>query len=188
MSNLLVQNIKHTNGTTAATINSSGVFTSAGHIIQVKYFQLTTNQTETISSANADQAISNFTVNITPTSTSSIIKLEAQVFLESSNSPHDTVFFFFRDSTKLANTETVGSRRAGIVVPSISFHNETSSTAEMAHLGYFDAPSSTSAIAYKLGVNTNATNDLFINRTKDDTDNGSHERGVSWISAMEIAQ
>ncbi len=167
---------------------TAGTVAIPGHIIQVKYFQLTTNQRETIASANADQAISNFTVNITPTSTSSIIKLEAQVFLESSNSPHDTVFFFFRDSTKLANTETAGSRRIGIVVPTVSYHNETSSTAEMAHLGYFDAPSSTSAIAYKLGVNTNATNDLLINRTKDDTDNGSHERGVSWISATEISQ
>jgi len=35
MSNLLVQNIKHTNGTTAATVSSSGVFASAGHVIQV---------------------------------------------------------------------------------------------------------------------------------------------------------
>ena len=35
MSNLLVQNIKHTNGTTAATVDSSGVFASTGHVIQV---------------------------------------------------------------------------------------------------------------------------------------------------------
>ena len=35
MSNLLVQNIKHTNGTTAATVSSGGVFASAGHVIQV---------------------------------------------------------------------------------------------------------------------------------------------------------
>ena len=35
MSTLLVQNIKHTNGTTAATVNSSGVFASAGHVLQI---------------------------------------------------------------------------------------------------------------------------------------------------------
>ena len=190
MSNLLVQNIKHTNGTTAATINSSGSVNIPGHVVQVQYFQLTTSQTETISSANTDQAISNFTVNITPTSASSIIKLEAQLFFESANAPHNSVYFFFRDSTKLGNTQSsAGSRRLGIVVPTIGYYdNEQNSTAEMAHLGYFDAPSSTSAIAYKLGINTNATNNLFINRTVDDTDNANHERGVSWMSATEIAQ
>ena len=55
-------------------------------------------------------------------------------------------------------------------------------------MGYFDTPSSTSSIAYKLGIITNATNNLFINRTVNDTDSNGHERGVSWISAMEIAQ
>ena len=59
---------------------------------------------------------------------------------------------------------------------------------EMALLGYFDAPSSTSAIAYKLGINTHATNNVFINRTVTDTDSSGYERGVSWISATEIAQ
>ena len=34
MSSILVQNIKHTNGTTAATIDTAGVFSSAGHVIQ----------------------------------------------------------------------------------------------------------------------------------------------------------
>ena len=159
------------------------------YVVQVKHFQLTTSQTETISSSNTDQAISNFTVNITPTRANSLIKLEAQIFLETANAPHNTVFFFFRDSTKLAHSGSAGSRRVGIVVPTIGYYdNETSSTAEMAHLGYFDSPNTTSQVAYKLGVNTNGTSDLFINRTKDDTDNASYERGVSWISAMEIAQ
>ena len=55
-------------------------------------------------------------------------------------------------------------------------------------MGYFDSPNTTSSIAYKLGVNTNGTNNLFINRTVNDTDTSGYERGVSWISAMEIAQ
>ena len=48
------------------TVASGDVLYAPGHVVQVKYFQLTTSQTETYSSANADQAISNFTVNRTP--------------------------------------------------------------------------------------------------------------------------
>ena len=159
------------------------------YVVQMKHFQLTTTQTETISSANADQAISNFTVNITPTRANSIIKLEAQVFIESADAPHNSVYFFFRDSTKLAHTESAGSRRVGIVVPTIGYYaDDSDSTAEMVHMGYFDSPNTTSSIAYKLGVNTIGTNNLFINRTVTDSNTNGYERGVSWISAMEIAQ
>tara|TARA_R100001460_G_scaffold38122_2_gene72570 strand:- start:721 stop:1257 length:537 start_codon:yes stop_codon:yes gene_type:complete len=159
------------------------------YIVQMKHFQLTTTQTETIASANADQAISNFTVNITPTRANSIIKLEAQLFFECANNPWDTMFFFFRDSTKLAHTGSAGSRRTGIASPVISYHlDNESSTPEMLHMGYFDSPNTTLPIAYKLGYNASANNNLHINRTVDDTDAANYERGVSWISAMEIAQ
>ena len=158
-----------------------------GAVLQVKYFQLTTTQTETISAANTDQAISNFTVNITPKSSSSIIKLEAQLMYESANDAYNSMFFFYRDSTKLAHTESAGSRRVGIASSLLSYgQDDNSSTPEMVHVGYFDAPSSTSAIAYKLGINTNATNSLFINRTVDDSNSTGYERGVSFISATEI--
>ncbi len=159
------------------------------YLVQMKHFQLTTTQTETIASANTDQAISNFTVNITPTRANSIIKLEAQLFFESANDTWNTVFFFFRDSTKLAHTESAGSRKIGIANATVGyFGDDDASTAEMLHMGYFDSPNTTSSIAYKLGVNTNGTNNLFINRTVNDTDTSGYERGVSWISAMEIAQ
>ena len=159
------------------------------YLVQMKHFQLTTTQTETIASANTDQAISNFTVNITPTRANSIIKLEAQLFYESANNPWDTLFFFFRDSTKLAHTESAGSRRVGIASPTVNYHaSDNASTVEMVHMGYFDSPNTTSSIAYKLGINTNATNNVFINRTAGNSNAIGHERGVSWISAMEIAQ
>ena len=159
------------------------------YLVQMKHFQLTTTQTETIASANTDQAISNFTVNITPTRANSIIKLEAQLYFESANNAWDTLFFFFRDSTKLAHTESAGSRRVGIASPTVNYHaSDNASTVEMLHMGYFDSPNTTSSIAYKLGVNALQTNNFFINRTVTDTDSNGYERGVSWISAMEIAQ
>jgi hypothetical protein len=159
-----------------------------GAVLQVKYFQLTTSQTETYGTADNDQAITNFVVNITPKSASSIIKLEANVMYESENATWSTIWFFFRNSTKLANTQgSVGSRKIGIASAAISYYaSEDASTVEMLHMGYFDAPNTTSEIAYKLGVNTTGTNNFFINRTISDTDNNGYERGVSFISATEI--
>ena len=186
MSTLKVDTIQKTNGSAPTLADLS--INHTGSVLQVQYFQLTTSQTESISSGHSDQAISNFTVNITPKSTSSIIKLEAQLMFETANAPWNTMFFFYRDSTKLAHSGSSGSRKIGIVVPTIGYYDdESQSTAEMAHLGYFDSPSSTSAIAYKLGINTSSTNNVFINRTVDDGDSAGYERGVSWMSATEIA-
>ena len=173
--------------------DSSGTGTPyiTGAVLQVKYFQLTTSQTETYSSTNTDQAITNFVVNITPKSASSIIKIEANMMFEWENSPWDTMWFFYRDTTKLGNTQaSPGSRRIGIA-PSLPSHGNTTmnndSTAEYATLTYFDDPQTTSSIDYKLGVNSLGTNSIFINRMiADNIDSSSYERGVSFISATEI--
>ena len=63
MSNLLVQNIKHTNGTTAATIDTAGVFSSAGHVIQIVTNRDTTAQN--IASANSFVDITSTELTIT---------------------------------------------------------------------------------------------------------------------------
>tara|TARA_R110002012_G_C11393938_1_gene584879 strand:+ start:117 stop:662 length:546 start_codon:yes stop_codon:yes gene_type:complete len=158
-----------------------------GSVVQVKYFQLTTSQTETYGTANASQAITNFTVNITPKSTSSIIKLEANVMYESANAAWSTMWFFYRDTTKLANTQSSpGNRLIGISSGLSSLDSNDASSPEFATLTYFDAPSTTSAIDYKLGVISRTNNPFYINRTIDDTDSDSHDRGVSFLSATEI--
>jgi hypothetical protein len=157
-------------------------------VIQVKYFQLTTSQTETYGTANASQAITNFTVNITPTASNSIFKLEANVMYESANAAWSTMWFFYRDTTKLANTQSSpGNRLIGISSGLSSLDSNDASSPEFATLTYFDAPSTTSAIDYKLGVISRTNNSFYINRTIDDTDSDSHDRGVSFLSVTEIA-
>tara|TARA_R100000329_G_scaffold151464_1_gene147741 strand:- start:2072 stop:2626 length:555 start_codon:yes stop_codon:yes gene_type:complete len=180
---LKVDNIQNTSGTGSPYITDA--------VLQVRYFQLTEPQNETYSSGDTDQVISNFNINITPVSTASIIKLEANIMFEWANSSWDHIWFFYRDSTKLGATNA-GSRRAGIS-PSTVSHGKidppnSDSTPEFATLTYFDAPSSTSQINYKLGVNASGTNNLFINRTVGDSNNVGYERGVSFISATEIGR
>ena len=62
MSNLLVQNIKHTNGTTAATIDTAGVFSSAGHVIQAVTNRDTTSTNITSSGTFVDVTSSQVTI------------------------------------------------------------------------------------------------------------------------------
>ena len=151
-----------------------------GSVIQIKYFQLTTAQ-QTLYSTN-------FTVNITPTASNSIFKLDAHLVYESANNPHSTMFFFFRDTTKLANTDSSpGNRIIGISPGLTSLDGDNSSTLEQATVTYFDAPSTTSAIDYKLGVMSITNNQFFINRTINDTNTDSFDRGVSFMSVTEIA-
>jgi len=186
MSTLYVDSIQPK--TTGGNVGITNLAPQTGHVLQVKYFQLTTSQTETYPTANTDQAISNFVVNITPNSTSSIMKIEANLMYESANAAWDTMWFFYRDTTKLGNTQSSpGSRQLGIS-PGLDNYNQgnNDSTPEFATLTYFDVPSTTSAINYKLAVRTNSASNFFINRTVTDSDITGSERGVSFISVTEI--
>ena len=172
---------------------TDGAVTSAklgtGSILQVQHFQLTTSQTVTGVQAMVDLAIPNFVVNITPRNSSSIMKLEAQLMYESANVAWSTMFFFFRDTTKLANTQaSPGSRMIGIAGGVSALDSDNNSTPEMTTLTYFDTPNTTSAINYKLGVVARTTNNFFINRTITDTDSDSYDRGTSYMSVTEIAR
>jgi len=159
-----------------------------GAVLQVQYTQYTSTTSVSIS-ANTYTALTDLTVNITPKSTSSIIRLDAHVFHEWSNvgGPYESVWFFYRDSTKLSHADA-GSRRTGITTSTVSYHHDVTSTPETAIYSYFDAPSTTSQITYKVGVSNHYAQTLVVNRTINDTDGTQWERGISFISAQEIKQ
>ena len=118
---------------------ASALTRSTGSILQVKYTQFTgTNQVT--SSANTDTVVTDLTVNITPTTTNSIIKIQASVNGEWSvqTAAIEGTWLFFRDSTAL-KAPAAGNRNRGILMS-----------------------------------------------TNGDSDTGSYERGISFISATEI--
>ena len=164
---------------------------AAGGIIQVQYTQY--SSTTSTSCADATNvSLDHLAVNITPTSTSSIIMLEAQLCGEwnAMTAAYNSTWFFYRDSTKLGQA-AAGSRNVGIFMGTpitISSGNQDS-TPEGVFYSYFDAPSTTSQITYKVGVNAsdNATSTWYTNRTVTDTDTKYYERGISLIRATEIA-
>jgi hypothetical protein len=173
----------------SGNLTTTKTLSAPGHVLQVQYTQYTSTTTVS-TSANTNHTVDVLSLNITPKSTSSIIRLDAHIFHEwgNINSAHDSMWFFYRDSTKLAHAQ-VGNRKAGITGTLNSFYSsEAGSTPEAAHYSYFDSPNTTSQITYKVGVINQYTTTLYINRTVTDNDAVDYERGLSFISATEIAQ
>ena len=168
----------------------SKIILPAGSVLQVKYTQFTGTNTVALS-ANTDTVLTDLTVNITPNATNSVIFLQTHVFGEHSvaaNNQWDHVFFFYRDTTKLA--ATAGSRRVGISMATATYADlnpDDGSTPEVARFDYFDSPSSASQITYKVGISVIGAANWHLNSTVDDLDNNQYERGTSYISATEIA-
>lgn len=176
---------KITNGGVAA----SGI--PSGGIIQVQRTQFTGTNDISLT-AVTNETLTDLTVNITPTSTSSIIKLDAQVFGEffsDLTNAWNHIFFFYRDTTKLGQA-AAGNRLVGVSMITQSYSdsgNNADTTPESGTFTFFDSPASTSQITYKVGVITRTNCTLYLNRTEDDTDQNYNERGISFISATEIA-
>tara|TARA_B100000683_G_scaffold276201_1_gene329396 strand:+ start:3826 stop:4401 length:576 start_codon:yes stop_codon:yes gene_type:complete len=186
---LKVDNIQNSSGTSSMTIASNGfVIPPAGGIIQMQYDQFTGTDTQSFASQTAT-VIDNLSVTITPTSTSSIIKLEGHVFFEygETGGEYNHMFYFYRDSTQLA-APNAGNRTAGITQSGAAFYSsDANTTPQAAYYAYFDAPSTTSAITYKLGATFGSASTFYMNRTVNDGNDYSKERGISFISATEIA-
>lgn len=171
----------------AADLAKFGSGVSSG-ILQVKYTQFTgTNTVAYASSTNTK--LTDLTVNITPTSTNSIIKIEAFVTGElSNNSTHyNMVWFFYRDNTALV-APNASNRPAGIQmgVARSYYAANAASTPESATYMYFDSPATTSQITYAVGINSYYAGNWHLNRTVTDLDDVDHERGISSICVTEI--
>ena len=178
-------------------------------IVQVQSTQITTSATTTSISANTDTVVSNGTasgtgsgildVNITPKITGSKIWLQCNWTGEWGAAGNITnhMFFFWRDTTKLGNTEHVssssspGSRQIGISPATLTYRGDedASSTPEHVFMQYFDTHgiSAGTQITYKLGVTAQTGTNLYTNRTVDDTNYDYMERGVSSLVAIELA-
>ena len=189
-------------GTDKITLDSSGAIASlpTGMIIQVQFTQYSDNAIMTNIADDTDHVLVDghasdgtgteiLNVDITPISTSSKIWLQCSWCGEFSTDadPYNTMFFFYRDSIKLGRADA-DSRQTGIMPPATNYHQNAGSTLESCFYQYFDTPSTTSQITYKVGFRSegNGTT-LYTNRTVTDSDADDFERGISSICAIEIA-
>ena len=200
-------------GTTLGTKNTStnkielenSFLKESGSIVQVQSTQLTTSVSTTSIPTNTDIVVKNgstpfsssdsgiLDVNITPKITGSKIWLQCNWIGEFSSSAntYNHMFFFWRNTTKLANTEpSPGNRQIGISPATLTYdQGDGTSTPEHLFMQYFDIHgiSAGTQITYKLGLVCETGNTLCTNRTVSDTDATSRERGVSSLVAIELA-
>ena len=172
---------------------SAGTLTpSSGQIIQVQYTQYTGVNTYTLT-ASVETEITDLSVSITPQFANSTIKLECAIFGEfgNYNNEYNHTVYFFRDSTKLAHPSNQGAagQNRGVGMLGMTYYTGTdnNSTGNYGQITYFDTPSSTSQITYKVGMTVqNASETFTLNRTVGDL-GAQFEAGVSYICATEIA-
>ena len=153
-----------------------------GGIVQIKH---TTKSDSFSSGTSSFHDITNFSVDITPTSTSSKIFVMACVqYSTSGNGGSRQAVRLVRDSTAIAVGDSAGSR----VQCSIS--SETSGAGgnmKSATINFLDSPSTTSAVTYKVQCAAVDGNNFQLNTTVEDTDASSYPRVASHITVMEVS-
>jgi hypothetical protein len=161
----------------------------SGTVLQIQYTMFTETNTYSFTS-QSPLVLTDLTVDITPRSAASVFKVEASIMCEFGVEGADWnhVFFFYRDTTKLANTTAGANQSSGIAVAGRTyFDQDVGSTPNGVSYMYFDAPNTTNTITYKVGFVASETSGLYLNRTAVDSNASGYERGVSTISVTEIA-
>ena len=177
---------------TARTINgvafdgSANITTGAGQVVS-------TTKTSATSGTSTNNAISGFSVSITPTSASSKVLLIATI--TGASGTRYTDWYFSKGGTRIsafkgdaASNRNRSSTSLGIVNEDgssgwenapIVVHNTT--------IMYLDSPSTTSATTYAVGVeNFYGSSTWYLNRSSSDDNQGYGHRTVSTITAIEV--
>ena len=161
-----------------------------GGIIQIQYNQLTTGTYQAIT-AGTYVKLTNFpSVTITPTSTSSKMKIDVMWNGEFDvvDNTWNSVFVLYRDNTLLKGNTDTGYSSTGMFPPKSSYtSSDADSTPESMNGTYFDEPNTTSAITYYLGIRASNGNNIFINRVVGGSTSDGYERMISNMCVTEIA-
>lgn len=184
--------IEH-NGSTIATINSTGLTMAAGKtivgsgvgkILQVVQTVYTANTTYSVT-AHSWFEITELATTITPSSTSS--KILAMVnFGKIDISGNGWSHKFVRNSTDIGVGDLVGSRKQATF--GANGYGVDANQVDALTFMYLDSPSTTSATTYKIYAAIENTT-LYLNRTGNYTDSADtiHSTGISNMILMEVA-
>ena len=192
MSNLLVQNIKHTNGTNSLTIDSSGNLSASANVHYsggvIQLVSTTTSDTPTLASVNFLEFTA-LSTSITPKFSSSKIFVSINICVGNTNDDNYNQFRLKRNDTEigLGLSGQGGSAQA-------TFSNNgpyTHATYEIHSSSYstLDSPSTTSQVTYKLFARamSTTTRTMLFNRPNN-VDDTNRSTTTSTMTLMEIAQ
>ena len=156
-----------------------------GHVLQVKSAAFT----DTMSlSVDTRTDVTNLSLDITPSSTSSKILIMATVCFGSTDANVYGSGYLMRDSTDIGvGTSASGSRQ------NISFPLSMSGAGNEAYkvyqhsISFFDSPNTTSQVTYKVQVRHDVNGTMYINRSGSDANADYGNRGISTLTIMEVA-
>lgn len=167
-----VNELQHTNGTTAAEIKSDGTFYPAGGIVQVQQTVISGRQQLTV---NTETDITGASVSITPKSSTSKIMVFSTIPSISSNNATIRLALY-RDNAVVNLLGYYSSNTTGWVPLNISFQ-------------YLDSPSTTSSITYKIAIQLQNVDDgVWLNYANAHAGFSSADDARGTVTLMEIAQ
>jgi len=173
MSTLKVDNIQTSSGTTYNFIK------------QVKGASFTDTMTLTVDQRTD---ITNLSIDITPSSTSSKMLIMASVCYGSTDANVYGSGYLMRDSTDIGvGTTATGNRQ------NVSFPLNMSGAGYEAHklyqhsITFLDSPNTTNQVTYKVQVRHDVAGTMYINRSGSDANDDYGHRGISTLNIMEIA-
>ena len=184
--------------TSIPAANIVGVCTSGltktggfGKLLQIVNTHVTATSSLSMN-GNEFTNISIINTSITPSSTSSKILVSMYTMGEGTDNDSNFITRVEREisgggSTRLGGVDS--SSRLGCFQAVTEGHdsgNTSSTTTYIQFSNYLDSPNTTSACTYKLYIRNADNRTWYINRTKDDPDNASGERGHSFCTLMEV--
>ena len=188
--------INGTSGLVTATTFSGSSLTGidTGKILQVKSVSDTVRESTGSFSCSQSYVNTVFAVTITPTSSSNKMLISAFFFGEGNFNEHEIQFRIERTISGGATTNirgaTAGNKGTCIAVPPQGYagFDNNSTPFNMAFNGLLDLPGTTSAITYTLQCRAaTGSRTVYYNRTINESDNASSERGLSWLTVMEVS-
>ena len=170
-------------------ISTGGVATDqGGGIVQTIMGEKRTNVSQSVGSgANGSSAV--LSATITPTSTSSKVKISGSVTVGMSN-PSNTVYIkLFKGGSELSaasSSETAGSRQTGVIGSELIDYTWQVSTIPF---NYIDSPSTTSATTYQIYLSHSSGNSmtLYLNRSHVDGTDSSYGYTASHMILQEVS-
>lgn len=199
MSRLVTNAIRSTAASSdAMTIDSAGKPSfpngGVGKILQVK--TNTTRDSTGSLQCTPNQAyvdIPDQNVTITPSSASNKIIIMFHQIGETNYDTHHYVMAVKRaisgGATTIIEGAAAGNRTQMLTTLTRSDGTNNNTSIDAAHCsGYLDSPNTTSAITYTVVVqDAENSNYYYYNRTANDDDSQYRERGLSWITVMEVS-
>ena len=132
-------------------------------------------------------------VTITPSSASNKIIIMFHQIGETNYDTHHYVMAVKRaisgGATTIIEGAAAGNRTQMLTTLTRSDGTNNNTSIDAAHCsGYLDSPNTTSAITYTVVVqDAENSNYYYYNRTANDDDSQYRERGLSWITVMEVS-